>query len=92
MNSKKNAYNMDPLNLLNGTLIKPKVATVIIINNGKVVSKIHCSTAISLIIAKARISMKILAMFEPMTFPTAICKLLVTCHSKVEMLKGTKQY
>ena len=30
MNSKKNAYNMDPLNLLNGTLIKPKVAIVII--------------------------------------------------------------
>ena len=27
MNRKKNAYNMDPLNLLNGTLIKPKVAT-----------------------------------------------------------------
>ena len=72
MNSKKNAYNMDPLNLLNGTLIKPKVAIVIIINNGKVVSKTHCSTTISLIIAKTPITMKILAMFEPMTFPTAI--------------------
>ena len=43
-----------------------------IINNGMVVTKINSSTSIGLTIAKTPITRKILAIFEPMTLPTAI--------------------
>ena len=52
--------------------IKPKVTIVNKINNGRVCSTTKFSTAIGLIIDNTPITRKIFAIFEPITFPTAI--------------------
>ena len=72
MKRPKKPNNMAPERRFIGTLIIAKVAIVMIINNGMVVTKINSSTSIGLTIAKTPITRKILAIFEPMTLPTAI--------------------
>ena len=57
---------------MSGTLIIAKVAMVSKINNGRVRSITNASTDIGLIIANIPITKNILAIFEPITFPTAI--------------------
>ena len=68
----KNANRINPLIRLNGTLIKLKATTVIIIKRGNVVFRTHGSTTISLIIANTPITKNIFAILEPITLPTAI--------------------
>ena len=57
---------------MSGTLIIAKVAMVRKINNGRVRSITNASTDIGLIIANIPITKNILAIFEPITFHTAI--------------------
>ena len=63
---------MAPPTLVSGTRIIAKVATVSKINNGSVRSITNCSTEIGLIIAKTPITIRMLAILDPITLPTAI--------------------
>ncbi len=72
MKNKKKVNNKEPLNLFNGIRINPKVTIVNKISNGSVCLTTKSSTVIGLIIDKIPITRKILAIFEPITLPTAI--------------------